>query len=137
MQNRSDSSLKRNIEKRLDLINTNKKYTNIIIADLQGKILINLGDTIDKLDKSTLFFVNQIIGGNQIVFTDFYPCETHKTLHIDYLAPIVNSKNNISAVLIFRVNPYHDIYPILEEWDTPGENAKNYILEQGAIPLFF
>ena len=32
----SDNNLKHNIEKRLDLINANKSYTNIIIASVEG-----------------------------------------------------------------------------------------------------
>ncbi len=132
-----DDRLKRNIEKRLDLININKSYTNIIITSLEGKILINLGERIDSLDVSTLHFVKKIAKGNNFFFTDFYPCHTHKTLHIDYLAPIKNKSNQITSVIIFRVNPYQSIYPILEEWHTQIETAQNFVFRADADTVIF
>ena len=133
----SDNNLKQNIEKRLDLINTTKSYTNIIITSLEGKILINLGEVIDSLDSSTLRFVEKIANGDNFFFTNFYPCNTHKTLHIDYLAPIKNESNQITSVIIFRINPYQSIYPILEEWHTQIETAQNFIFRADADTVIF
>ncbi|HNV53330.1 MAG TPA: hypothetical protein PKM28_10595, partial [Tenuifilaceae bacterium] len=133
----SDNNLKHNIEKRLDLINANKSYTNIIITNVEGDILINLGEPIDRLDVSTLQFVKKIVDGNNFFFTNFYSCRTHETLHIDYLAPIKNSLNQITSVIIFRVNPYQNIYPILEEWHTQIETAQNFVFRTEADSTIF
>ena len=133
----SDDNLKQNIEKRLNLINTNKSYTNIIITNLNGEILINLGESIDNLDVSTLHFVKKIAKGNGFFFTDFYPCRTHETLHIDYLAPIKNSSNEITSIIIFRVNPYQSIYQILEEWHTQIETAQNFVFRTEIDSVIF
>ncbi|KAB2868803.1 MAG: hypothetical protein F9K37_09485, partial [Bacteroidales bacterium] len=132
-----DDNLKQNIEKRLDLINANKSYTNIIIASVEGEILINLGEPIDTLDASTLQFVKKIVNGENFFFTDFYPCRTHETLHIDYLAPIKNSLSQITSVIIFRINPYQSICPILEEWHTQIETAQNFVFRAETDSIIF
>lgn len=136
-QNKGDDSLRNNILKRLSLVNVNGIYSSIVITDNTGNILVSVGDTLNKLDISTRTYINAIVKDKKIAFTDFYECNTHKTLHIDYIAPVIDKRDAVFAVIVFRVNPCQNLYPIIEEWPSPIESAKNYVLRYDGESVLF
>ncbi|MGE0077420.1 MAG: PAS domain S-box protein [Bacteroidales bacterium] len=134
-QNRVD--LKNDIIKRFNLVNINQTYSSILIADRYGDVLISIGDSLTILDSSTKSRIESIVKDKIIGFTDLYECSTHKTLHIDYIAPVVNRVDSVFAVILFRVNPFQSLFPIIEEWPTPIETENNYIVMYNGDSIVF
>lgn len=129
---RNDQDLNSKIEKRLNLINTNNHYTALAIIDRNSNIIINVGDSIDKIDTLTKEYVTRVFNEKKILFTDFYECKTHNSLHLDYIAPLANDNDStIFAAIIFRVIPHEKLNAIIDNSQNGDDNNKsNYIVKR-------
>lgn len=128
---RNDQALKSKIEKRLNLINTNNHYTTLAIIDRNSNIIINVGDSIDKLDTLTKNYIGKVFNDKKTLFTDFYECKTHNSLHLDYIAPLVNeSDSTVFAIILFRVIPYEKLNAIIKSSQTSFDDKSNFIVKR-------
>lgn len=129
--------LRGDIEKRLNLVNINKTYSSVLITNIKGDVLFNIGDTIDKPDISTRIHIREAVRDKRIVFTNLYKCSTHGTLHIDYIAPVIAKSDSVFAVILFRVNPFHRLYPIVEEWPGSVGSEHDYVVVYNGDTIVF
>ncbi|MCB8964821.1 MAG: PAS domain S-box protein [Bacteroidales bacterium] len=134
---REREGLKVDIVKRLNLININRIYTSILITDCAGNVLISTGDTLHRLGATTKMLIKNAVHDKQVFFTDFYECATHKTMHIDYISPLMDKSDSVLAIILYRVNAYQSLYPIVEEWPKPIENTLNYVVRYDGESVVF
>ena len=129
--------LKSKIEKRLNLININNHYTTLAIIDKYSNVIINVGDSIDKIDTLTKEYITQVFNEKKILFTDFYECKTHNSLHLDYIAPLINDNDStIFAAIIFRVIPHEKLNAIITTSQNGIDNKSNYIVKRDKENVF-
>lgn len=127
----SNKSLKSRILKHLKSINTNNCYTTIAIIDKHLNVILNIGDSINILDTLTKDFVGNVFREKKFLFTDFYECKTHNSIHLDYIAPLISdSDSTVLAAIIFRVIPYEKLNAIINNYQNSGDEKSNYIVKQ-------
>jgi PAS domain S-box-containing protein len=118
------------IKERMAFFQKEEGFESIIIANQEGQILIAQGSSINQLDDSTKVKIIEAVKHHQIIFTDFYHCNTHNNIHFDIIAPIKNSNNTTIACIILRVDPTKNIYPIVQKWPTASKTAETILVKK-------
>ncbi len=111
----SDINLKKEILERLTLINGNELYSDIIFTDCKGNTLLSASGATRKLEPQTVALVQKAVQQKQIISSDIYHSSAHKTIQLDYIAPVFNSSNGITGTLIFIENANEQLFPLIEQ----------------------
>ena len=114
-----------------------KRYDNIFILNTNGSIIFSLDSSFSMVDSTTINLNQKIQNTRNILFSDFYICSYHKSIHFDIIAPFIDKKNNVFATLIFRVNPNDYLYPIIQNWPTPSKSAETLIVRSDGDSVLF
>ncbi len=105
----------------------NYGYEGAFITSLNGEYLLSTDDIDRKIDNHLVSLINKAIKENDIIFSDFYFCNTHNRIHYDIISPLIDREKNVVAVLIFRINPNTFLYPLIQQWPTKSETAETLI----------
>ncbi len=135
--NRKDLSLKKDILKRFTEFKINYDYEDIFLVSLQGEILLSFDSKEEIFSTITSSIIQEVIKRQQITFTDFYYCPTHKKIHYDIIAPVIDDKNISIAVLLFRIDPDDYLYPLIQTWPTPSKTAETLLLRRDGDSVLF
>ncbi|MFZ5948030.1 MAG: PAS domain S-box protein [Stygiobacter sp.] len=129
LQNTTNVKLKQDIIKRLKLIKKEMHYENIFLANTNGDILISVTDDLEESNNFLKQKISDALTKGEIVFTDFYFSQNKNKINFDNIAPIINNKNKTIAVLIFRIDPNHFLYPLIQTWPTPSKSAETALFK--------
>jgi two-component system, cell cycle sensor histidine kinase and response regulator CckA len=135
--NRNNLTLKKDIVERLIQIKEKFGYEDILIASPQGKLFLSLNPMINKFDPDTSHAIIKAVGTQKISFTNFYFCSTHKTVHLDIIAPVVNENKTTITALVLRVNPNDYLYPLIQYWPTPSDTAETLLVRRDDNSVLF
>ncbi len=120
----------------IEHIMSNNRFTNIFLLSEKGKLLFSFDDSFIQPDTIIKYHANKVFKSGQLANTDFYYCSTHNHIYYDLLAPVI-SNNKVISVLVFRVNPENNIYPILQDWPTPSKTAESLIVRRDGDSVTF
>jgi PAS domain S-box-containing protein len=129
-QNYKNDKTISNVKKRLSWVQESGGYETIILTTVRGEILLSVGKELSILDKEISAKIIRSVENKKITLTDFYYCPTHKNIHYDLIAPIINDKNQNVATILFRINPNDYLYPLIESWPTPSKTAETILSKQ-------
>jgi nitrogen fixation negative regulator NifL len=132
-----NASLKHEITKYLELFNVDSSYSDIILSDSKGKLLFSLDPKLQGIDSTTTGFIKNAVTEKQIIFTDLYQSPLYQGIHLDYISPIINKKNIVTAVLILRINPYLYLYPLMKKWLVQSRTPETLIVSKGNGNVFY
>ena len=111
----------------LNNLKINHSYQNIFISSFDNKILYSLDPGFNTLDTSELHEMKKVFESKEITIKDFYYCNTHKEIHLDFISPIINENQKTIAVLILRINPNDYLFPLIEKWPLPSETGESFL----------
>lgn len=124
--------LRRQIAGRLTIFMNQYGYDNIVLTTPRGELLLSLKSDEQYLAPAT---VSQILAASQnqtVVFTDFYYCDTHQRIHLDFIANILNPAGEPVAALILRTFPEDFLYPLIGSWPLPSKTAETVLVRRTA-----
>ena len=127
---RSNLSVKLELLKRLELINSDSLYSDVMITDAKGKLLLSIKSNDQRLDAATEKYILKVVTTKKIFNTDLYICPPRNEIHLDYIAPITDKNNVVIATLILRINPEKYLYPLINEWPTPSKTSETIIVRK-------
>ena len=128
LQDTGNVQLKEDIIERLKPAQKEFGYENIFLAKTNGDLLLSATDSLVEINAFLKQKITETSVKREIVFTDFYLGQKENKIYFDIIAPIINSKNETVAVLIFRRDPNDFLYPLIQTWPTPGKSAETVIL---------
>jgi PAS domain S-box-containing protein len=137
LNHKDNTTLKVQLQNRLQLVKNSYNYNGIFIINTRGEMLLSsLNDSLLLLSdyKNRVSMLPTI---NDSVFYDFYLCNAHKSIHFDFLTPICNSKHEVMAYLVLRMDPHHYIYPLIETWPTRSYSGETEIFKQVGDSVLF
>jgi PAS domain S-box-containing protein len=119
-------------------IMSGNRYQNIILLSEKEELIYSTveaeNNTVDSAMKS-LF--EQVRLTRNIVVSDFYYCNTHQKVHIDFISPAFDENNVLIAFLVFRVEPDDYIFPLIRKWPIPSQTAETYIVRKDGDSVTF
>ena len=137
ISSKPSSSVKSEILKILGLINSESIYSDVIITDAKGKLLISLNPKLQQIDLLTQKFILKALEEKKILSTDLYQCPPHNEIHLDYIVPITGKNNLVIASLILRVNPDTYLYPLINEWPTQSKTSETMIIRKDGDSVLY
>lgn len=106
------------------------KYENIYLIDKEGKVLLSAIK--DTFGLPTVFYqdIEKAFAERKTMFSDFRYCSHHNSIHLMVISPNISANQELLGFLIFQINPYDYLYPLLLDWPTESESAETILFER-------
>ena len=124
------------MESRIELLQKFKEYQDVFILDTNLKIITSTNNIENEFNTELVNIMIESIKKKDIYFSDFYNCEIHKTIHFDIVAPVIQN-NKVLGLILFRVNPFQYLYPLIQSWPTNSSTAETLILRKDGDSVLF
>ncbi len=103
--------------------------------DFRGAVLVDAGGTPGVavpaseavIGDHLRAFITQTISNPAIAMSDFYSFDMVDYLHLDLLIPMkmpYEGDTVLAGVLVLRIDPGKELFPMLSKWPTPGSTAE-------------
>jgi two-component system cell cycle sensor histidine kinase/response regulator CckA len=129
----TDTEAKDKILARLAVIGKAYPYRDMLLVDVNGKVLLSLNDSVNRLSDISLAQLAVAIKEHKAVFTDFHYPPDGNSPHLDVIAPLFpweqDSPQAIGAV-VFCIDPSRYLYPLLQSSPMPSETAETLLVER-------
>ena len=135
-----DSETKDKIIGQLGNIAKSYPYQDILLVDVNGKVLINLNDSVHGLSNMALAQLAVATGEHKAVITDFHYPPDSNSPHLDVIAPLFawqqDSTRAIGAV-VFSIDPSQYLYPLIQSWPIPSQTSETLLVERDGDQVLF
>ncbi len=129
LNNRNNLKLKNEILKRFELVIKNgTDYVNIMIASLNGNVVLAYDSSLCNVDSSTKDLINMAVSKRRTIFGNLYKYKNKRNVLVDIAAPIVNDRKKIESVIIYRLTVEKSLHPIVETWPGISKSAESILL---------
>lgn len=136
IENPSEGSAKLILDQ-MELIKSNYDYDELFISTVEEEIKIILKTGTEDTLNVPIETIKKSISNAKVEFSDFYICPLRGGIHLDFAAPLINSKNEVKAVIVFRIDPNHYLYPFISAWPSTNRKGETFILrKEGNYALF-
>ena len=129
-QRTGEAGLIQDIRKRLQFFQENEGYFNMVLADPGGTIHLSLLPRITRLEHEEQKLVGQVITAGKEVSGDFFLCGSCNQIHLPVAAPIFDDQGQAAFVLLLIADPGQSLYPLINSWPVPHENAETLLVRQ-------
>lgn len=132
------NGLKDEIQQRLQIvIQNNPKFANILLTDTKGQNLISgkIGAP-DFSTASTGKLVREVIKTNKEIFGDWYKSSPEEAVYADIAYPIHGDGQEIVAIILFRIDPSIEMYPILET-ESDNSTEETFLFEKAGDSVLY
>jgi two-component system, cell cycle sensor histidine kinase and response regulator CckA len=131
------ASAKSNLVNLLNLTGDSHSYENILITDPNGSVLLSLKPEVVEIDSLVIKYIREAVQSRDIISTDLYESTLFRQIFIDFLAPVVDERNEPLVVIILRIDPHEYLYPFIESWPVQTETAESYIFRREGDSVLF
>ncbi|MFH1116173.1 MAG: PAS domain S-box protein [Pseudomonadota bacterium] len=128
---------KSRLRQRLTTVRNDYRYEDALLAGLGGEILLSAKGESRTLDPTARQTVEDALSSGRAVFGALYRCSVCGRIHIDAAAPILGAGDRPVAVLVFRIDPETDLYPLIQSWPTPSKTAETLIVRKDGDHVLF
>ncbi len=122
---------------RLSHIQETHKYENIFILSTDGELLLSLEPEYRGMDDVMLRFADSALIHERIILSDFYECQTHDCIHLDFHAPVRDLEGRPVGVTVFRIDPQHFLYPLIQSWPAVSHTSETYLVRKEGDSVLF
>jgi PAS domain S-box-containing protein len=112
-------------------------YANMLIAGVDGGVLLSLDPGFTELEPEAKSLVAQAVSTQGSVVGDFFLCSACNTIHLDTAAPIMGADGRPAAILILRSDPERYLYPLIESWPTQSRSAETVLVRREGDQVLF
>jgi len=130
MANPDSGDLYQQLKRRLEIVCRYYGYADVLLYSIKGKCLIAAVAPRTRIDQVTHAKILEAARTRTLHFSDFYLCETHQRVHLDFVVPVLNKDGQPIAVLILRMAPESFLYPLINKWPVPYQNAETMLLRR-------
>ncbi len=138
-KNPGDKKLQAEIQSRLNNWREYFGYTDVMLVDHGGNILLKAAGTADVLGPETKVHLRQALAEGKYLLTDFYMCTIHHEPHIDVIAPLNSGTGGQAGLstVILRVSPRDYLYPLMKDNAFPHKTFETLIVRQEGDSVLF
>lgn len=115
-------------------------YENIIFLDREGNIRLAVPDGKEVLGADAKSFIKEAMDTKKVVFSDFYRNKITDAVRLILVAPLLLSEGQDTVpigVLLFRIDPNHFLFPLIQSWPTPSETAETVLVRQEGNDILY
>jgi len=113
-------------------------YSSAAVVDPGGQIILTVPTTAPvSLAEQTQSFVQQALDTRQVLFSDLY---SDGTVRLDFIVPLLAEPGGEAppiGALLLRIDPYTQLFPLMQRWPTPSPSAETSIVRQEGDEIVF
>ncbi len=117
----------------------NPEYRLVVLLDRQGTELVRVGDQKETLGRFAQESIRRAHRAGVADLSDFhYGVQSH--IHLDLPVPIslkTGSGSKVVGTLLFRIDPWHRLYPLVQSWPTPSRTAETLLVRRDGEDVLF
>jgi two-component system, cell cycle sensor histidine kinase and response regulator CckA len=136
LQDTSNASLQNEIQGRLILEQKELGYSDVLLLDTQGNLLLSAEPSPHPVSPEAKKTLEQVVRTGKPMLSDLYRCPTG-VVHIDAVAPVLNSEGQPRAVMVLRSNAETLLYPLIQSWPTPSKTAETLLVRKENDGILF
>lgn len=121
---------------RLNIVKEVFDYTDVLIVDTSGVILLYLADDLHELNNETRKTVKTALELKTSVLSDLYVC-SNDSIHLDAVAAFLGPDSLPVALLILRNNAEEYLYPSIQAWPTPSRTGEVILIRKENDEIVF
>jgi PAS domain S-box-containing protein len=114
---------------RLVILREEMHYTDALITDLEGKILLSANPQPEDLNEDEKDTIKEVIQSGSPKLTGIYRNATNQ-IAIATAALIYSPNNRPIAVILLRSNPELNLYPLIHQWPTSSKTAETLLVRR-------
>ncbi len=137
LKNSKNSSAQKYISDQINAVKINTGYENIFVTTPANVTLLSVTKDSVFIEPIVSAKIVEATQTRLITSTDLYFCPSHKKIHYDIIAPVINEKNNVLAHIVFRINPDDYLYPLIQSWPSPNKTAETLIGKRSGDSVVF
>lgn len=119
--------LKQDIMDRLSLSRQAYGYTDILVLDPAGRLLLSLQPEVETLLPRMKKYLDQALQSQEAFLTDLYRSSSGQIV-IDCLAPVIARDHSIPGILVLRSQASDFLFPLIQSWPTPSRTAETLLV---------
>ncbi len=135
-----DTDTKENVITVLAELDKQYQYQDILLVDLNGKVLLTLNNAVEHLSDMTLAQLAVAFKEHEAVIVDFHYPPDSNSPHLDVVAPLFiqekDSQQAIGAVVLY-IDPSQYLYPLIQSWPIPSNTAETLLVERDGDQVLF
>lgn len=124
------------IRQRLKFFQDNEGYSNMLVVDATGSILLSLKPRVTELEAEEHGLIRQVVTTGQPALSDFFFCGNCKSIHLEVAAPILKN-GQTDLILMLVSDPQQELYPMLHSWPTPEPSAESMLVRKEGEQVVF
>ncbi|MGQ8336358.1 sensor histidine kinase [Sunxiuqinia sp. A32] len=137
LENPTNKELKEHLSERLTIPQREYNYKSIFIVSTNGQVILTTDKDTTHFDKSYFEETWSSLTQTDQINSSFFYCALENAIHYDLLAPIFDKKNEIIAILVFRVEPSTYLYPLIQSWPTPSKTSETLLIRKEKNDVLF
>jgi len=105
----------------------NYDFRGAVLVDAGGKPGIAVPESEAVMGESLRSSITKVISNPVISISDFHTATVVSYLHLDLLIPMkmpYEGDTVLAGVLVLRIDPEEELFPMLSTWPTPGRTAE-------------
>lgn len=131
------STVRAQLLSRLMLTKNEHTYERICLFSANGTLLLSTDSTKKKASSTTIQQVQAVAKEKNIFFHDFQYDSADNKVYMDIYVPIGLRRPLPIAVLVLRVNPENELFPLISWWPLPTSTNETFIVYREADSVVF
>ena len=136
LKDSGDLALRDDFIQRLKLEQKAQGYSDALLLDPDGRILLAAKDDPGPVDAATMTAVAQVLEGKQAVLSDLFR-SPDGTVYIDAVASVADANNQPIAFVVLRSDAKEFLYPLIQSWPIPSQSAETLLVRKDGDDVLF
>ncbi len=128
---------KLNLVNKFKSIEVQHDYHDVLLATLDGKLLASGEAETKKINAVLEKSIKKSLAIKKIVSTDLYKSADNRIIRYDFVVPILDKKKEPVAIIIFRKDPFQELFPMIQSWPLSSATAENLIVRKDGNDVLF
>ncbi len=128
LKSRTDTSVRSEIEKQLQLEKKLSLYTNAFVVDTSGRAIIAGGNRLPDIGATEKSYFEQTLRTREPVLGDIFHGSGGRE-YIDVMDAVVRPSGRPAAVVVLRSDATNFLFPLLNSWPVPSRTAETVLVE--------
>ena len=115
-------------------------YSSATIFDTKNKIRFSYGFKGDSIGQTGYELLAEVFEKHSYILSDLFFSEATKTATLDLLVPLIfweQKEHPIIGAILFRIDPYKVLYPLIQSWPTPSRSSETILLGREGSEVVF
>ncbi|MBI5900913.1 MAG: PAS domain S-box protein [Rhodocyclales bacterium] len=124
-----DQASRNELTGQLQKYRASKKYANVLLIDVQGRIVLDSENEIAQPDTLLLDMARNAVARDEVANPPPYR-DAKGRLRLDFVAPLPVHGGVQAPAVILRTDPASNLFPLLKTWPVPSASAETLLFRR-------